>query len=38
LQRKMDPEARAEYTQRVKVLHRGVKKMYQQRKRETGKE
>ena len=38
LQRKMDPEARAEYTQRVKVLHRGVRKMYEQRKRNTGKE
>ena len=38
LQRKMDPEARAEYTQRVKVLHRGVRKMYEQRKKNTGKE
>lgn len=38
LQRKMDPEARADYQQRVKVLHRGVKKMLKQRKRESGKE
>lgn len=38
LQRKVDPEARAEYTQRVKAVHRGARKMYDQRKREGGKE
>ena len=38
LERKVDPEARAEYSHRVKALHRGARKMYEQRKREGGKQ
>lgn len=38
LKRKMDPEARQQYEQKVKVLHRGARKMYDQRKRDGGKE
>jgi ribosome biogenesis GTPase / thiamine phosphate phosphatase len=38
LRRKMNPEARAEYTQRVKIMHRGARQIYEQRKREGGKE
>lgn len=38
VKRKMDPEARQQYEQKVKVLHRGARKMYDQRKREGGKE
>ena len=38
LQRKIDPEARAEYAQRMKVIHRSAKRLYEQRKRQGGKE
>ena len=38
LQRKMDPEAQAKYTNRVRALHRGVRKMYDERKKGGGKE
>jgi ribosome biogenesis GTPase len=38
LRRKVDLSARAEHTERVKVLHRGVKRMYEQRARNGGKE
>ena len=38
LQRKIDPEARSEYTHRLRALHRGVRKMYDERKKGGGKE
>ena len=38
LERKMDPEAQAKYTNRVRALHRGVRKMYDERKKGGGKE
>jgi ribosome biogenesis GTPase / thiamine phosphate phosphatase len=38
LRRKIDPEARQADKQRVKELHRGAKQIYEQRKREGGKE
>ena len=34
LRRKMDPEARAEYNQRIKQLMRGVREMYRHKKRD----
>ncbi len=34
LLRKMDPEARAEYNQRIKQLMRGVREMYRHKKRD----
>jgi ribosome biogenesis GTPase / thiamine phosphate phosphatase len=37
LRRKIDASAEAEYKQKNKTLHRGVKKMYEQRKKEGGK-
>lgn len=37
LRRKLDASAKAEYTERVKVLHRGVKQMYELRSRKGGK-
>src|SRR6202035_3755430 len=36
LQRKIDPEARRESQEKLKVLMRGVKKMYQQKKKDRG--
>jgi ribosome biogenesis GTPase len=38
VKRKMDPEARQQYAQKVKVLHRGAKQKYDQRRRDGGKE
>jgi hypothetical protein len=37
LRRKIDATAQAEYKERNKVLHRGVRKMYEQRARDGGK-
>jgi ribosome biogenesis GTPase len=37
LRRKIDASAQAQYKERNKVLHRGVKKMYEQRARDGGK-
>ena len=34
LRRKMDPEARAEYNQRIKQMMRGVREMYRRKKRD----
>jgi len=38
LRRKVDPEARQHEKDRVKVLHRGVKQKYDQRRKDGGKE
>jgi ribosome biogenesis GTPase len=38
LRRKMDPEARRQEKQRTRVLHRSARQMYDQRKRDGGKE
>jgi ribosome biogenesis GTPase / thiamine phosphate phosphatase len=37
LQRKVDPEARHEYNERVKLLHRGARQKYEQRRKGGGK-
>jgi len=38
LRRKMDPEAQKQHKEQNKALHRGVRKMYDQRRKEGGKE
>jgi ribosome biogenesis GTPase len=38
LQRKIDPEARQKQKDRTKVLHRGARKMYEQKRKEGLKE
>jgi ribosome biogenesis GTPase / thiamine phosphate phosphatase len=37
LRRKTDPEARQEYNERVKLLHRGARQKYEQRRKDGGK-
>jgi ribosome biogenesis GTPase len=37
LQRKIDPEARQEHNERTKLLHRGARQKYEQRRRDGGK-
>ena len=37
LQRKVDPEARRQHNERVKLLHRGARQKYEQRRKDGGK-
>ncbi len=37
LRRKIDPEAQKQEKERVKLLHRGARKMYEQRRKDGGK-
>jgi hypothetical protein len=37
LQRKIDPDARQEHNERTKLLHRGARQKYEQRRRDGGK-